>query len=649
MRRMPRAGGGGPAGSADVEFFLAHVAVDHGSAGGGWDAGVEAVERICRALDGLPLAIELAAERARTLPLALVEQQVTDSQTVLGFLRRQVADVAGPSISNVLARRWAPLGPDARRTLASLCVLTDSFTLEAAATVSGDEVSKVVDEISELLDLQLVDQDPSVEGLLLFRLPRLVRAHGLTILGGTRVDEAVLRERHTRYLAGLAAVASRAAYDGRPALPLAGELEAAIGDVDAALAWAERHALDLALRLATDLAVALPHRMDRLGLDRRLPALVDTAVGDVPATALVEAARATFRAAEPGGVSRAVRSLEAALERLRLDAEPRKLLWGLTGWIDAFHVTGDLERAARCVAEGLAVAGELDDQPWPSRYEAWHGMVLHQSGDVPAAIAWGERALTRARRHKDPRGQLLAGMLLFPMDPRQVNVPGGAPTLDELLELAEALGEERIRLITMAALAGAALARGDEATAARWLHRRTTEVAHFDRWSDLGLSLVVAVELAVSRGDDELAARWHGAISPSLSVRLANLPPVAAATYSAILTELTGRLAPDPLARAVRAGALDTWPELARQVTTYAAGVLALHQPTAPRDPVGELTSREREVLAMIAGGATNKEAAERLCISAKTVMHHSVSIYRKLGVSGRVQAAAWALRHGVV
>ncbi|HCB04671.1 MAG TPA: helix-turn-helix transcriptional regulator [Nocardioides sp.] len=59
-------------------------------------------------------------------------------------------------------------------------------------------------------------------------------------------------------------------------------------------------------------------------------------------------------------------------------------------------------------------------------------------------------------------------------------------------------------------------------------------------------------------------------------------------------------------------------------------------------------TPREAEVLAQLAAGAANKEIGAALGISAKTVMHHSVSIYRKLGVRGRGEATAWAVRAGI-
>jgi DNA-binding NarL/FixJ family response regulator len=62
-----------------------------------------------------------------------------------------------------------------------------------------------------------------------------------------------------------------------------------------------------------------------------------------------------------------------------------------------------------------------------------------------------------------------------------------------------------------------------------------------------------------------------------------------------------------------------------------------------------ELTERELDVLRLIAAGGTNKDVAGTLGISAKTVMHHSVAIYRKLGVRGRAEATAYAYRSNLI
>ena len=62
-----------------------------------------------------------------------------------------------------------------------------------------------------------------------------------------------------------------------------------------------------------------------------------------------------------------------------------------------------------------------------------------------------------------------------------------------------------------------------------------------------------------------------------------------------------------------------------------------------------QLTARELEILAAIASGRTNAQIAADLFLSAKTVMHHSTSIYRKLGVGGRAEAVALAYRTGLL
>ena len=62
-----------------------------------------------------------------------------------------------------------------------------------------------------------------------------------------------------------------------------------------------------------------------------------------------------------------------------------------------------------------------------------------------------------------------------------------------------------------------------------------------------------------------------------------------------------------------------------------------------------ELTDRELEVLHQLVDGHTNRRIALQLGLSAKTVMHHTGNVYRKLGVGGRVEAIAYAIRNGVV
>ena len=89
----------------------------------------------------------------------------------------------------------------------------------------------------------------------------------------------------------------------------------------------------------------------------------------------------------------------------------------------------------------------------------------------------------------------------------------------------------------------------------------------------------------------------------------------------------------------------------AGQAVSAAAGVRAPERAGRGRNSAtpSELTGRELEILAAIASGQTNAQIAKELFLSAKTVMHHSTSIYRKLGVRGRAEAVALAFRNGLL
>jgi DNA-binding NarL/FixJ family response regulator len=88
-------------------------------------------------------------------------------------------------------------------------------------------------------------------------------------------------------------------------------------------------------------------------------------------------------------------------------------------------------------------------------------------------------------------------------------------------------------------------------------------------------------------------------------------------------------------------------PEIAQRLMAFAGGT-----PAAPRTGLDSLieplTSRELEVLRLLAGAASNREIAERLNISPRTVETHLANIYGKLGVRGRTEAMLWAIREKV-
>jgi NarL family two-component system response regulator LiaR len=109
-------------------------------------------------------------------------------------------------------------------------------------------------------------------------------------------------------------------------------------------------------------------------------------------------------------------------------------------------------------------------------------------------------------------------------------------------------------------------------------------------------------------------------------------------------------IAPDDLVEAVRAayvGQVQLHPDIARKLM-LAVSTREDSLASQPEAPFGELTERELEVLRLIARGFNNREIAEKLVISAKTVKTHVSSILGKLHLEDRTQAAIYALRHGL-
>ncbi len=121
------------------------------------------------------------------------------------------------------------------------------------------------------------------------------------------------------------------------------------------------------------------------------------------------------------------------------------------------------------------------------------------------------------------------------------------------------------------------------------------------------------------------------------------IPAVRAGAQGYLLKDIP----PDELVQAVRQvhqGRVQLHPEVARKLMS---AVAVQPHPPASGDPEGGLTEREQEVLHLIADGLSNREIAEKLVISEKTVKTHVSNILGKLGLADRTQAAIYALRRG--
>jgi DNA-binding NarL/FixJ family response regulator len=137
-----------------------------------------------------------------------------------------------------------------------------------------------------------------------------------------------------------------------------------------------------------------------------------------------------------------------------------------------------------------------------------------------------------------------------------------------------------------------------------------------------------------------IKARWPG-IEVVAVTSFADQAKVRAALQAGAAGYLLKDADADQVAAAIRAAAAG------QCHLDPAVGKILADSLRAPRPAIDTLTARERDVLAQMASGATNRQIARRLGISERTARTHVSSILAKLGLASRTQAALWALQHG--
>ncbi|WP_344108510.1 AfsR/SARP family transcriptional regulator [Nocardiopsis rhodophaea] len=203
---------------------------------------------VCRALDGLPLAIELAAARLRALPLAEIAGRLDDRFALLARGNR-MAQPKHQTLRAVVAWSWSLLDETEQRLARRFTVFTGGATLAAVRAVCGDS-DEVADALSGLVEKSLVE---ALDGGRRYRMLATIRAYGDEHLAEAGEQEGVQRA-HAAYFLDLAQAAD-------PHLRNASQLEwlpllsAEHDNLHAALRWAVEHDTTMALRLLAALSV----------------------------------------------------------------------------------------------------------------------------------------------------------------------------------------------------------------------------------------------------------------------------------------------------------------------------------------------------------------------------------------------------------
>ncbi len=556
-----------------------------------------AVVDLCRRLDGLPLAIELAAVRTRVLSPEQIHDRLSDRFGLLTGGSR-AALPRHQTLRTTIEWSHDLLGPNERTLLRRLCVFAGRFTLvdvEAVCTSDDAPPTQTLDVLSSLVDKSLVVKEDT-PGSASYRLHETMREFAGLKLQEAGEEQAVALRCADYYVSRC----RRWDQVGRQdLLALLAWMDLEIDNIRSVL----RRLLDSAdVTRGVDLAVSLrwywTTRATTEGV-RWLDAFLALDSGETEGQVQAWSLRGFLAVLLVDPVA-ARPALERAAAADRAAGRLQPLAVSLSMGSIAANMAGDRASAERLLAEAETVTAGLDD--------------------VPVRLAF-----LQARS--------LDGFF-------RGDVEGASAASSEGIRLSRELGDLYTLKVWLLNLGTAALIAGERG-AAKPLFIEALRIAHrIDDRVQLSYLLDALGCVAAGAGHARLAAQLLGAAhtvrtGAGASVMPFLAPQVARAEASAVAALGAPRFETEHLAGS--------------RLTRDAAVRLALGEPggTVPAAPsaragAGVLAKRETEVALLVADGLSNKEIGARLFISEHTVDSHVRSILNKLGFNSRAQVAAW-------
>jgi predicted ATPase/DNA-binding CsgD family transcriptional regulator/transcriptional regulator with XRE-family HTH domain len=577
------------------------------------------VAAICRRLDGLPLAIELAAARTSLLDPATLLQQLDQSLSVLTHGYHDAPD-RQRTMRNAITWSYDLLPPLAQTLFRWLGTFNGSFDIEALTSVmemldaarmpagsAGAPSPRLLDALESLIDASLVLRTRPEDSVPRYRMLETLREYAVEQLIATG-EETAARDAHTAYFAAFARERIQPPRFLLKSPALLGRAGADIPNVRAAMEWVAGHGPAASgLALAQGMGIVANHIGNLsealIWLDRFL-ATDDGMEGDLRMRALF--ARATVN----HNLGRDTDAIADASE-----------VWEHSGQCDPVVAAAAQVYRSFVRRSTPELEAALDLYRGLRGFEAVVVMVLTLLSLLAAAVV-----------HDDARAETCLEEAL--------GLLGPGPTIAHTIVLGN--------------LAGLVVLRGDTRRAAD-LRRQVLQSHRQSRARhNEYIELLGASEIAMAAGLPAAAARLMGA-SFGLQERLGaveqwfNVPFVD--EHSEALRNAMGA---DEFAAAMAAG--KTLPlEVAEEEALELLTRIAESDTDDHRAGDGRrsgathgLSPREVEVLRLMADGRSNQQIADDLFLSVRTVGNHVTNILGKLGVASRTSAVSYAIRHGI-
>ncbi|MES2717537.1 MAG: tetratricopeptide repeat protein [Pseudomonadota bacterium] len=455
----------------------------------------QAVLEICQRLDGIALALELAAARVRALPVQAMAERLRDSFALLSTRDATVAP-RQRTLQTLIDWSHDLLAPPERVLYRRLSVFAGGWTLEAAEAVCADGVGDdaqlpapaVMDLLAALADKSLVSALPGDDGTQRYRLLDTVRQHAAALLAAAGDEAAPLRRRHAAAQLALAeAEAAQQQLGGAHKAAALARLDQERDNLLAALGWCAQDQAAPGARAAAELGLRLSFALRPYWLNRGLLSLwLDTTLRLLahPAAQLRDGlrARALFNAGQV-----------ASFMGRYAQAVPH-----LSECLDIAHAIGDAPRAAAAL------------QPL--------GMAAIGLGDLEAARRHLEAAVAAGRTLNNPPQLASALNALAQLDRMQGRLAAAEARYTEALGLAQDLGDQEYIAGLQLNLAMVSLASGEVGAACNRLLIVLGIVDQIGSRLAAISALDVCTGLAMAVGDVALTARWHAAAESAYAV-----------------------------------------------------------------------------------------------------------------------------------
>ncbi|MEO6391969.1 MAG: tetratricopeptide repeat protein [Pyrinomonadaceae bacterium] len=433
------------------------------------DENATIVGEICCQVDGLPLAIELAAARIRILSAAQILERLDQRLKLLTGGSKDLP-IRQQTMRGAIAWSYDLLPEEERELFRRLAVFAGGFSIEAAEAVVAAPDRDLLNGITSLVENSLLVQAAVADGASRFHLLEVVRAYASELLD-TSGDGYAVRKNHLTFFSSRARIAEPEMFTEQGGAWLE-RLEDDHDNLRAALEWSLRHDLDTAVGLAAALRnFWVLH--NHLSEGRRWLDLTVAACGDAGA------------------------------------AEDRIKLFNGLGHTAGYQ--GDLGAARTAHEMGLTEARQADDQRQIARSIRGLGFVSKAQGDVVAAREYYREALALSRELDEKNGLAVSLTALGDLARMESDHESARPYYEEALSICRSTGNEQGVVGCLNNLGATAYGEGDDSASRRYYQQGLTAVLKLSDKISLSYSLDGFAALALRSGELVRSAQLAGA------------------------------------------------------------------------------------------------------------------------------------------